>query len=616
MIRLNLKNALKAVLSAMAIIINISLFRVFSNKVINFKVFYNLNITVMALATIVIFILYKNNKKDDLSKSQKLLTLFFALWMLLGEAYVEAGTFKLICENPVILLASIVKVMGYYFIFELGFNYLNRLLKNSKQRELKITNKRLLWYIDKLEKNPFRTSLITILIFWSIYFLAFYPIVLSPDPSYQIIQYFNIPNKYNNWVIPLNNQIFMTAHHPVLQTFLIGWCIEIGRFIANDNLGLFIYTLLQTGVYSSALAMTVKYAHSHGISKKWQLILIANYSLVPMYPFYALSAVKDTLYTAFMLFFVLFIFDIIKNHEQKMSLNKHVWLFIVMLFLCLFRHNGIYVILLTIPFVIIVSRKNWVSLTSMTVGLLVILTAFNNYLVPSLGISGTSVREMLSIPFQQTARVVKEYPNTYSEADKDIIDYVLRYDNLALRYEAEKSDPIKNDYNKYTTSKYLKEYFYIWFKGFLRHPDTYVDATLNNIYGYFYPNAHKWYLYSEYVDTAQKEGAITYHFIPWTKPIRMFLKGWGNLFPYLPFIGLIASIGANTWALLILASYLLNKKNCKYLVTLIPLLTTLLICLISPVNTYFRYTMPYIYALPILAILIFNSIRGGTNEKK
>jgi len=84
---------------------------------------------------------------------------------------------------------------------------------------------------------------------------------------------------------------------------------------------------------------------------------------------------------------------------------------------------------------------------------------------------------MLSVPFQQTARYVKYHADELSDEDIKTIDYVLNYDTLAERYKPEIADPVKNEYNKYTKTKDLIAYFKIWFKGLVKHPETYIDAT-------------------------------------------------------------------------------------------------------------------------------------------
>lgn len=605
---------LLSTLSSMAIFLNIGDFKSINDA--NYEVFYNMNILFMGLCTFILYKLYLVNIKKNISRSKFFLAILFSIFMILGEVYVDAGSYSLLFTNVTTVLVTLFKLIGYLAIFRLCFIYLDEFLGKIKLKDKVIKNQKLNWYVEKFEKHPFITSLISILVVWSLYLIAFYPIVLSPDPSFQIRQYYNVPTKYIDWVIQRNPKVFMTAHHPVTQTFLLGWCIDLGRLILNDNFGLFLYTLLQVSIYASVFAYTIKFAYKNNVSRKMCLILLGMYLFVPMYGFYAVSAVKDTLYTSFMILFVLFVYDFINNYKtSKISIKYMIYVFWVMLFLALFRHNGFYVILMTIPFVFFYSKENRVRVMIPFVCFVIVLFGFNKILVPSLGISDGSVREMLSLPFQQTARYVKYHSDELSDEDITTIDYILNYDTLAERYRPEIADPVKNDFNKYTKKKDLIVYSKVWFKGLLHHPETYIDATLNNTFGYFYPNEHNWYIYSTYDTRVTKNNLVKYHFNK-LSGLRDFLTVYGNIFPYLPVIGLLSSIGANTWVLLILSVYLIDNKKKKYLIALIPLYGSLLFCIISPVNTYFRYTMPYVFVLPVIIMLSLDKVRGVKNEKK
>lgn len=601
-------------LSVFALFLDVSMFE--NMEDLDYSQFYNMNVLFMGVVAVLLFVVLKRTNKIKLGALTNCLAMFFSIFMLIGEAYVSSGTFQVMFSNILTLLATIFKVISYFVIFRIGFSYLYKWLFSFRGKKYKIKNKKLLWYLDLFKKRPFLTSLITILIGWSIYLIAFYPVVLSPDPSFQIRQYFNVPTKYIDWVIQVDPSVNMTAHHPVLHTYLLGFAIDIGRWILNDNFGLFLYTLLQTAVYSSVLAYSIKFARNNGIGTKWCMLLLAIYIFVPMFPFYTVAAVKDTYYTAFMILYVLFIFDIVKNYREKpISIKYMLYIFVVMLLLSLFRNNGLYVILLSFPILLFYTRKNLFKLLCAFVLFYGSLTAFNDVLIPYLGISPGSVREVLSIPFQQTARYVKYHSDELSEHDIEVIDNILGYDTLASRYDPEKSDDVKNEYNKYTTDDELKEYFKVWFDGLTKHPETYVDATLNNVYGYFYPNSHKWYLYSEFDDRVTQNDLVDYSYngLSW---LRDILTAFGNIFPYIPVIGLISSIGANTWVVLILLVLVIERKKARYVISILPLLASILICVASPVNTYFRYTMPYIFVLPVLSMLLLKVLRGDKYEKK
>ena len=205
---------------------------------------------------------------------------------------------------------------------------------------------------------------------------------------------------------------------------------------------------------------------------------------------------------------------------------------------------------------------------------------------------------MLSVPFQQTARYVKYHSEDLSKEDIKIIDYVLGYDDIAVRYNPELADPVKNAYNKYTTNEELLKYFNVWFKGLLKHPGTYIEATMNNVYGFFYPEKTNWYVYYKFDDRITEDG-FNYHYNS-LKTMRNILSGFAVEFPYIPIIGFISNIAFNVWIIFTLLAYTFYKKDYKKVLILLPTLVLILVCVVGPANTYFRYALPFIFAMPFI----------------
>lgn len=608
----NIKHILLAICSGFCFFINIDLFKNLNN--FSYRNFLGINTLGMFLVAIVVFCLLNKIKNYKTTKSKYIVCILLSLCMVIGEPLETNGTFTIIYSNIVTLLISVLKLLGYVAIFKIGFYYLDILVGKFKNKDFKVKNKHFKWYLEMLEKYPFKTSLISILIAWIIYLIAFYPIVMSPDPSYQIIQYFNIPNKYIDWVVQTNPNVYMTTHHSVLHTYLLGWSISLGRKLLNDNFGLFLYTILQTLIYSSTLAYTIKFAKNNKASNKCCFVLLFLYMSVPMFGLYTMSANKDILYTSFMILFILFVFDYIKNYKNKrISISFMIKLFIILIFLCLFRNNGLYIAIMTLPFLLIFSKKNWYRIGITFVAAFFCIFSFNSKLIPALGISKGSIREMLSIPFQQTARLATYYDKDITSQDKKAIDKILNYDTLKDRYNPKLADPVKNEYNKYTESEDLKRYFAAWARGLVKHPDVYIDATLNNTYGYFYPNTHNWYVYGNFKDTITKDGLVDYSWNKNTEWLRSFLYGWANVFPYIPIVGSISNIALGFWVMLIISSYVITNNHKKYLITLIPMYGSWIFCILSPANTYFRYAMPYLFVLPVMIVLMLTAYKKNND---
>ena len=83
---------------------------------------------------------------------------------------------------------------------------------------------------------------------------------------------------------------------------------------------------------------------------------------------------------------------------------------------------------------------------------------------------------------------------------------------------------------------------------------------------------------------------------PYLELSRDILSSYGKVFKYIPVLGLFVNIGFNVWVLIFMLGYLLYKKKYNSMVYLVPSLILVFVCIASPVNTYFRYALPYIFA--------------------
>lgn len=537
--------------------------------------------------------------------SVTILSLIYSILLVFGTSYKKVGNATLVFDN---IFLSILIFIVLFFLSRTLILFLYKYLDNYK-----IKNKKKSKFNNLLDKHPFIVSMIIILILWLPYIISFYPIILSPDPSFQIKQFFGIPNKYSDYSIMLDKSVTITNHHPVIHTLLLGTCLKLGNLINCDNLGLFLYSIIQITILSSVLSLTISYMTKLKISYKYRLIVLLIYSLVPMFPLYAMSGVKDVIFTSLIILYVMLIYYLIKNKKDTLSIKKVILIILLLIFIMLFRNNGFHIILLSFPFVLLINRKNLKKLLIIFIIFLSFNTCYNKVILPHFKITPSSVREILSIPFQQTARYVKY--NKLTKEEYEIYDKVLDMSDLAKRYKPEISDPVKNKFNKYTTDKELKEYFSTWLKDLTKDPVTYVDATTNNIYGYFYPFKLNWYVYYKY-DTRIVSDGFNYHYNN-LNTSRDILSTFAIYYPYIPIIGLVSNIGFNTWILFFITAYMFHKKKYYGIIYLLPSYVALLVCMASPVNAYFRYAMPYVFAMPLTIGIFLDVIKGSVkNEKK
>lgn len=151
----------------------------------------------------------------------------------------------------------------------------------------------------------------------------------------------------------------------------------------------------------------------------------------------------------------------------------------------------------------------------MTVGVTMLYQFAEGPLASAAGVEPGSVKEMLSVPFQQTARYLKEYPDDVTSKERKAINKILDYDKLAEIYQPERSDHVKDTYKDKKGG--LKRYFrQAWLPMFFKHPDAYFEATLENTYGYYYPfyNCNTLSAYQFYIqDKPLATGYFDIHYV-------------------------------------------------------------------------------------------------------
>ena len=75
------------------------------------------------------------------------------------------------------------------------------------------------------------------------------------------------------------------------------------------------------------------------------------------------------------------------------------------------------------------------------------------------------------------------------------------------------------------------------------------------------------------------------------------------------------NIAINVWCIIIIFVYLFYSKKYRYNIYLMPFISIILVCIASPVNVYFRYTLPFIFGMP-LTVAIFIDILKQKQEDK
>lgn len=558
----------------------------------------------MVIVLPILYYLYLKVFKKDNYLSINILSVIFTVLMILGYSYDYNYTPNLVFNSNIHILITLIKFIGFYFLFKNLLNAIYRYFTKGKFQEN--ANKLTIMF----SKHPYLFSFIVLFIVYGIYLIIFYPGVINYDNANQIKEVLGMHTRYLDSIVVINDNITLTNFNPILHTLLLGNLFKVGVSIGNVNFGLFLYTFLQMIIVIAVLSYSLKFLYKEGVKSKYLLWILLAYIIIPYFPLYAITCVKDTLFTMFVLLYIIKLYQFIK---YDFKFKDYVLFMITILLVILFRNNGIYLILLSLPFTLIIKK----GIRKQIVLMCVLVIGFNygyGQVLSALEIPNTSIREMLSIPFQQTARYVKYHESDVTEEQKKVIDTILTYDTLGNRYNPILSDKVKNEYNKYATNEELMDYFKAWFEMFWNHPMTYVNATVSNVYGYFYPATYRWYVYNT-LNEKLPEAGFDYHFIDSLEPMRGFIQGYSEVFKYVPIVQMSVNCGFYTWSYLFLMVVLILQKKQRYIILFAPAFSLVLMNVAGPANTYFRYVLPYAVALFTILPLILLEINKNFKRK-
>ena len=280
-----------------------------------------------------------------------ILSFLYVIFMSIGTSFMVSSSFKFITYNLFLVLGLSVLL---FFIMYFILNKIFYILDNYNKTENKKYNR----LLSLFDNHPIIFSCIFIILCYLIYIIAFYPMILSKDPSFQLLQYFHIDNKYSYYSVLLDNNVIITNHHPVVHTLLLGTCAQIGISLFNNvNIGLFLYSIIQISVLVLTLSYTIYFMKSIKISLKYRLVCLLLYALVPVFPFYAMSPVKDVIFGSLVILYIISYYKCIIS-EKELNLKEIFKIIILSILLFLFRNNGIHLFILSFPLLIIINKKN------------------------------------------------------------------------------------------------------------------------------------------------------------------------------------------------------------------------------------------------------------------
>ena len=529
------------------------------------------------MAGVFLYFLDSKTKETD-KKEGTFLAVLFSLCLLLGKSYHETADSVYIFGSVVNFIKSIVFIIGYTALLKTCIKVALGLLKSiqfcgGKQ--------------GFFEKRAFLKSFGILSVIYGTVVLISYPGTLCWDVIGQIEQ--------------VTKNAGYSAHHPLVHTLLVGGLTMFGQTVFDSyELGLFLYMLLQMFMLSAALATTILVLAKRGMKQSGLWFLLVLYSITPIYSNLASTAIKDVPFVALVVGYFICYVMLLEKPERIKNMKFLAVYVLLQLGVILFRNNGLALVVLSGlgAFIYFFKKYNWkeklIYLASAVAVSVVVSKLILFILLYVTNAQEGSSGEMLSLPFQQTARYLQHYQMEIDESERSAIEAVLGpVDEVALRYNPAIADDVKALFKKEATKAEIFEYLLVWVKGFIKHPVVYWDAFYTHVYGWFTPGVSNAIRYETSDTDIVQEGLIQNG-----QKYLIFLYRFANR---ISILGILENIGAYVWGMFFLLFYAKKTKKKEIIYATIPLLVSLLVCMASPCYILHpRYGLPIIATLPFL----------------
>ncbi|MBE7708773.1 MAG: hypothetical protein E7Z88_08735 [Cyanobacteria bacterium SIG27] len=479
------------------------------------------------------------------------------------------------------------------------------LIQGSEILEEKIKNLKFSKKIDEIffkgDKKSFWFCFLFILLCHIPAFLAYYPGIFSYDLLFQIVFF-----SKDEWI----------EIHPLLHNLILLTAITINKLSNSDTLGVLCYTIFQTSIIFSIYSYCINVLSKYKANFYIKVFALLFFALHPMSHLFSIISTKDVLFSTFILFFVVQLFELFQNKANYLNSSKNRIKLIVTIFLMFtLRHNGFCSYLLFLP-ILLFFNKQQLKKALIVFLMPVILFFIYGEFKKSAGIRPAPIASSIGIPLQQMARVRKIDKNLDK---KDIETFkTLVGKEREMKYHPMTVDPIKVDTNYLhsdTIQKALEEnpipYIKLWIKWGLQNPKEYVNAFLSNNYTYWYPNMNYIYIYPHnFIVTRNPWDNILGVKIKQESKIPKLKKLYDKLFLYtdfekIPLFSSLNSMSFNIWLNILAFFIILYKRKYNFAIPLIFNFIALFLVLFGPLALcryiYFNYLLVPFFIFAALA---------------
>ena len=306
---------------------------------------------------------------------------------------------------------------------------------------------------------------------WLPYYVLALPGEIWYDTVQQVLQWKGLPNAITSGA--------WSDHHPVLDTLIFGVFYQLGAWIGHPAVGVALYTTCIAIAAIAVFVYTVRYLARSGVSRRAYLGAFLFFCVFPFIPIFSMAMVKDAVFLPVFMLFSVQCMEVARTKGYCLKNHQTLALFIMLAFLVsLTKKTGVYSVALAcilLAFVVAGNRARVKLLGTAAASGLVIFILLPLVLFPACHIIPGGKQEMIAIPLQQSALLLRGHGDELSKADKDILTGMLE-PNAAENYEWWAVDKVKGTHWTQQRERLLGPFLRVWTKDAVIYPQTYAKA--------------------------------------------------------------------------------------------------------------------------------------------
>lgn len=422
-----------------------------------------------------------------------------------------------------------------------------------------------------------------LLLCWVPVWLAFWPGHFSADSITQFYSYYNEEH---------------STHHPLLHTLLLGFCMMLGIDASPEGYatnGLALYCGIQMLIVAGCVAYAVSWLKRRGTPVWVRLLITLGFGLSPFFAPWTFYSQKDVIFGVLVLVFCLNLVDL---YQFKCTVSRIIGFVVVAVLMMLFRNNGVYALMLLLPFAVWWMRGKRPMVAILLMVSAALYLAANAGLIYAFDAEGGSKVEILSTPLQQIARTLRDDPAAGELDTEDVLGTLYGDVNMAECYDERISDPVKWPVDYDVLDENIPGLLSLWARMLPGHLDTYAEAFLSQNLPYLLPGSDMYTSFDFTVEQPEWFPIVETSYLP---KLRTLYESYDETMTFagIPGTSYLADPAVQVWLCIIGFALAIHRRQRGLMTAFAFLLAIFITCLLGPV-AIMRYMLGLYYTVPVL----------------